>query len=76
MTESDIRRAYVRMREVDQTIPDEVLDFMRDCALAEIKRMEEAHRQRRRDRLDEIKNEDYLDCFMTAKGVPLKRNNK
>jgi len=43
------------MREVDHTIPDEVLDFMRDCALAEIKRMEEEHLQKRRDRLDKIR---------------------
>ncbi len=60
MTESDIRRAYVRMREVDHTIPDEVLDFMRDCALAEIKRQEEEHRQKRLDRLERIKNDGTI----------------
>ena len=33
MTEDDIRKAYVRMREVDHTIPTEVLELMKDAAL-------------------------------------------
>jgi len=27
MTISDIKKAYIRMREIDSTIPDDVLDF-------------------------------------------------
>ena len=33
MTEDDIRKAYVRIREIDHTIPDDVLDFMKNTAI-------------------------------------------
>ncbi len=32
-----IRDAYIRMRTIDQTIPDDVLDFMRDASLEKLK---------------------------------------
>lgn len=40
MTTKDIRDAYVRIRQIDQTIPDEVLDFMKDAAIQQLKRAE------------------------------------
>ena len=33
MTEQMIRDAYIRIRTIDQTIPDDVLDFMKDSAI-------------------------------------------
>lgn len=33
MTKKDIIDAYVKIRTIDTTIPDEVLDFMKDAAL-------------------------------------------
>ena len=36
MTEKMIRDAYVRMRTIDNTIPDDVLDFMKDVAIEKI----------------------------------------
>jgi len=36
MTISDIKKAYIRMREIDSTIPDDVLDFMKDCAIEKL----------------------------------------
>lgn len=36
MKEQDIRDAYVRIRQIDQTIPDEVLDFMKEAALEKL----------------------------------------
>jgi hypothetical protein len=36
MTKQDIIKAYVRMREVDHTIPSEVLDFMKHASLEKI----------------------------------------
>lgn len=37
MTEQDIRNAYVRIRTIDQTIPDDVLDFMKNAAIEKIR---------------------------------------
>lgn len=34
---SDILNAYVRIREIDNTIPDDVLDFMKDAAIEKLK---------------------------------------
>lgn len=31
-----IRDAYCRIRTIDQTIPDEVLDFMRDASIEKL----------------------------------------
>ena len=39
MTEEDIRIVYVRIRQIDNTIPDEVLDFMKDCAIERLKQL-------------------------------------
>ena len=33
MNEKMIRDAYCRIRTIDQTIPDDVLDFMKDAAI-------------------------------------------
>ena len=45
MTVRDIKDAYVRIRTVDHTIPDDVLDFMRDSAINELNRLnkDESH---------------------------------
>lgn len=39
ITEKSIREAWVRIRTIDNTIPDEVLDFMREASLKELKRL-------------------------------------
>lgn len=36
MTEKVIRDAYCRIRTIDQTIPDDVLDFMKDAAIEKL----------------------------------------
>lgn len=36
MTVKDISDAYLKIRKVDNTIPDEVLDFMKDAAIEKI----------------------------------------
>lgn len=36
MKKQDIIDAYIRIRKRDNTIPDEVLDFMKDAALEKI----------------------------------------
>ena len=36
MKKEDIINAYVRIRKIDNTIPDEVLNFMKDCAIKTI----------------------------------------
>lgn len=33
VTKQDVSQAYLRMRKIDNTIPDEVLDFLKDSAL-------------------------------------------
>ena len=38
MTEKMIRDAYCRIRTIDQTIPDDVLDFMKDAALEKLRK--------------------------------------
>lgn len=38
MTEKMIRDAYCRIRTIDQTIPDDVLDFMKDAALEALRK--------------------------------------
>jgi hypothetical protein len=37
MTENDIRNAYCKIRSIDNTIPDEVLDFMKNAAIEKLK---------------------------------------
>lgn len=37
MTKEDIIKAYVRIRTIDNSIPDEVLDFMLNAALEILK---------------------------------------
>ena len=36
MKKKDIINAYCKIRTIDQTIPDEVLDFMKDAALSKL----------------------------------------
>jgi len=36
MERNDIINAYVRIRKIDHTIPDEVLDFMKNSALEKL----------------------------------------
>jgi hypothetical protein len=38
MNEKMIRDAWARIRTIDNTIPDDVLDFMKDAAIEKIKR--------------------------------------
>lgn len=38
MTEKMIRDAYCRIRTIDQTVPDDVLDFMKDAALEKLRK--------------------------------------
>lgn len=37
MTVKDIIDAYLEIRKTNNTIPDDVLDFMKDCAVKELK---------------------------------------
>lgn len=39
MTEKMIRDAYARIRTIDQTIPDDVLDFMKDASIEKLKQV-------------------------------------
>lgn len=39
MTEKSIIDAYCRIRTIDQTIPDDVLDFMKDSALEKLRKI-------------------------------------
>ena len=39
MTEKMIREAYCKIRTIDQTIPDDVLDFMRDASIEKLKQV-------------------------------------
>ena len=36
MKPQDIKKAYARIRKIDNTIPDDVLDFMKDAALEKL----------------------------------------
>lgn len=38
MTKDDIINAWARIRKIDETIPDDVLDFLRDSAIKELNR--------------------------------------
>lgn len=38
MTEKQIRAAYIKIRTIDNTIPDDVLDFMLNAAIEKIQR--------------------------------------
>lgn len=39
MTEKMILDAYARIRTIDQTIPDDVLDFMKDASIEKLKQV-------------------------------------
>ena len=57
MKKTDIISAYCRIRDIDNTIPDDVLDFMRNSAI------EKLEQQEREDK-DGIKpNPKYLNMF-------------
>jgi hypothetical protein len=36
MLTEEIVKAYCKIRTIDSTIPDEILDFMRDCAIEKL----------------------------------------
>lgn len=40
MKRSDIVHAWAKIREIDNTIPDEVLDFMKDSAISALEKEE------------------------------------
>jgi hypothetical protein len=40
MDKKQIIDAYCRIRTIDQTIPDDVLDFMKDAAIEKIEQLE------------------------------------
>jgi len=40
MKTKDILDAYIRIRQIDNTIPDEVLDFMKRCAIERLEKQE------------------------------------
>lgn len=40
MKVKDILDAYIRIRQIDNTIPDEVLDFMKRCAIERLEKQE------------------------------------
>jgi hypothetical protein len=48
MTETMIREAYARMRTIDQTIPDEVLDFMKNAAIEKLMIMQQREAEKKR----------------------------
>lgn len=37
MEKQEIIKAYLKIREIDNTIPDDVLDFMKDAAIDKLK---------------------------------------
>jgi hypothetical protein len=41
MKQNEIIDAYCRIRKIDQTIPDEVLDFMKDAAIEKLQLIED-----------------------------------
>lgn len=49
MNEKMIIDAYCRMRTIDNTIPDDVLDFMKEAALEKLKRIEKASEDNEED---------------------------
>ena len=51
MTEYDIRSAWQRIRKIDNTIPDDVLDFMKTAAL---EKLHEIEVKRKRDMMREV----------------------
>ena len=67
MTEQDIIQAYVKMRESSdlQSIPSEVLDFMKDVAIEKVKilGLKRKHEERTRYRTDEEKRQIWEDEF-------------
>ncbi len=40
MTEKMIIDAYCKIRTIDNTIPDDVIDFMKDAAIEKLKKLE------------------------------------
>lgn len=64
MKVQDIIKAYVRIRSIDNTIPDDVLDFMKDSAIEKLKKtkdMNELSKKRIINNIDEFRNfiDDY-----------------
>lgn len=45
MVKNDIIDAYLRIRKIDNTIPDDVLDFMKDCAIEMLDKIEQSNKR-------------------------------
>jgi NTP pyrophosphatase (non-canonical NTP hydrolase) len=75
MTEKDIIDAYCRIRTIDNTIPDDVLDFMKD---ASIEKMEEELREVKEayDLIDPDKLAEEITDLMTVCVMCLKHFNR
>ncbi len=41
INETEIIRAWSHIRKIDQTIPDDILDFMKECAIQKIRELNE-----------------------------------
>lgn len=59
MTEKDIINAYVRIREIDNTIPDEVLDFMKQSSIDTLKLMKYGEKRREMKSVVESPNSKF-----------------
>jgi hypothetical protein len=57
MVKKNIIDAYIRIREIDNTIPDEVLDFMKDAAVEKLESMPTASEISKKYHIDEIRDE-------------------
>lgn len=65
MTEKMIRDTYCRIRTIDQTIPDEVLDFMRDASIEKLNQALRIH-----DVVEQ--SEQYCDWCSSTEEVEVK----
>jgi len=45
MEKTDIINAYLEIRKTNNTIPDEVLDFMKDCAIQKLSLPEQEEKE-------------------------------
>lgn len=52
MTEKMIRDAYCRIRTIDNSIPDDVLDFMKDAAIEKLRKHAVSNRYTLQDMID------------------------
>jgi hypothetical protein len=64
MTEKMIIDAYCRVRTIDNTIPDEVLDFMKDASIEKLRQINKNREllNQNFDNDDEDFYDDYYEC--------------